>query len=192
MSRPAALSCPSKVCARRDVYCQSWLKFANLRGACQPCPSWLPTFGSTGQLHAPPIFSSRSRPIHFGAYPLHRLARLDGPASLEGVETPVLSFARPEDPESIVNAMAEHQAMLDTIRDGLVNGARSDIPYDPKERTNHLKSFGNFNDASSVGIGALSPDHGLRRRAAILRSMTLRNDQQQQTKTLAAGIDRCG
>ena len=36
-----------------------------------------------------------------------------------------LSFMRAEDPLSIVNAMREHQAMLDAIRDGLVNARRS-------------------------------------------------------------------
>ena len=37
-----------------------------------------------------------------------------------------------------VDAMAEHQAMLDTIRDGLVNSAVADIPSDPEERSRHL------------------------------------------------------
>ncbi|MEC8643538.1 MAG: hypothetical protein VXZ67_11540, partial [Pseudomonadota bacterium] len=74
------------------------------------------------------LFSSRNRPIHYGEYPLHRLRRQDGGADLDGCYTDFLSFTRPQNPESIVNAMAEHQAMLDTIRDGLVNGVVSDIP----------------------------------------------------------------
>ena len=65
---------------------------------------------------------------------------------LTGCRTDFLSFSRPDDPESIVNAMAEHQAMLDTIRDGLLNGTRADILADLRERSNHLKSFGYFND----------------------------------------------
>ncbi|HCV87629.1 MAG TPA: hypothetical protein DGU02_00450, partial [Alphaproteobacteria bacterium] len=65
------------------------------------------------------LFSSKSRPLHFGNYPLHRLVHQDDMPMLDGVVTPELSFHRPEDPDSIVNAMAEHQAMLDTIRDGL-------------------------------------------------------------------------
>ena len=85
------------------------------------------------------LFSSKDRPIHLGEYPLHRLRRQDGSVDLTGCRTDFLSFSRPEDPGSIVNAMAEHQAMLDTIRDGLVNGAVSDIPDDPVERSNHLK-----------------------------------------------------
>ena len=137
------------------------------------------------------IFSSKSRPVHFGNYPLHRLRRQDETPELDGVATPDLSFNRPEDPQSIVNAMAEHQAMLDTIRDGLVNGAVSDIPQDPKERSNHLKSFGYFNDASMVGIAALSGDLWLaapQRNPAIDDLADMINNR--QTKTLAAGIDQ--
>jgi len=137
------------------------------------------------------LFSSKSRPIHYGNYPLHRLIRQNKPPFLGGVDTPPLSFHRPDDPESIVNAMSEHQAMLDTIRDGLVNGVVSDIPEDPNERSRHLKSFGCFQDASMVGIGPLIPECWLdtpRRNPAIddLAEMI----KNRQTKTLAAGIDQ--
>ena len=40
---------------------------------------------------------------------------------------------RPDAPESLVNAMAEYQAMMDAIRDGLVNKARAECPEDPEE-----------------------------------------------------------
>ena len=92
------------------------------------------------------LFSSKSRPIHYGNYPLHRLRRRDDRPDLSGLASQNLSFRRPEDPESIVNAMAEHQAMLDTICDGLVNGVVSEIPDNPDERSKHLKSYGYFND----------------------------------------------
>ena len=137
------------------------------------------------------LFSSKNRPIHLGEYPLHRLRRQDGPADFAGCRTDFLSFSRPEDPESIVNAMAEHQAMLDTIRDGLVNGAVSDIPDDPVERSNHLKSFGYFNDASMVGIGPVTDamwlDAPVRNPAIDDLAEMVRT---RQTKTLAAGIDQ--
>ena len=101
-----------------------------------------------------------------------------------------LSFHRPENPESIVNAMGEFQAMMDAIRDGFVNKATADIPADPVERANHLKAFGYFNDASMVGIGPL-PD------AALLKEPIRNPDidrlahalKTRQTKTLASGID---
>ena len=137
------------------------------------------------------LFSSKSRPVHYGLYPLHRLKRVDQFGSLADVTSAEISFSRPQDPHSIVNAMSDHQAMLDTIRDGLVNGARADIPEDPETRSQHLKSFGYFNDASMVGIGPLVDDGWLpapRLNPAIdaLADMV----QTTQTKTLAAGIDQ--
>ena len=136
------------------------------------------------------IFSSRSRPVHYGSYPLHRLARVPGPANIAGCGATRISFSRPERPHSIVNAMAEHQAMMDTIRDGLVNGARAEIPEDPAARANHIKSFGYFCDASMVGIGRLDAGAWLDAPVenpdvvALARMISTR-----QTKTLASGID---
>ncbi|GFE65526.1 hypothetical protein KIN_26000 [Litoreibacter roseus] len=101
-----------------------------------------------------------------------------------------LSFHRPEHPESIVNAMGEFQAMLDAIRDGLVNPAVSDMTDDPTERANHLKAFGYFSDATMVGVGPLLPDAMLpqpRRNPDIDRLAEALKTR--QTKTLAAGID---
>ena len=86
--------------------------------------------------------------------------------------------------------MSDHQAMLDTIRDGLVNGAMADITEDPAIRAQHLKSFG-FNDASMVGVGPLVDDLWLpapRRNPGIDALATM--VQTTQTKTLAAGIDQ--
>ena len=139
------------------------------------------------------IFSSKSRPIHYGSYALHRLNRLDGMPSaqeLASLSTSFLRFDRPEDPHNIVNAMASHQAMLDAIRDGLVNKARAEIPDDLQERSQHLKSFGYFCDASMVGIGPIDE--------SIWLDQAVHNDdvddlisqlRTRQTKTLAAGID---
>jgi hypothetical protein len=66
-----------------------------------------------------------------------------------------LSFRRPGDPLSIVNAMAEYQATMDALRDGLVNRNRASCPASPVERARHLKAFGYFCDASMVGVGPL-------------------------------------
>ncbi|NVK95457.1 reductive dehalogenase [Ruegeria pomeroyi] len=137
------------------------------------------------------FFSDRDRPVHMGPYPLERLARREAVADLSTVpQIPVLSFHRPERPESIVNAMGEFQAMLDAIRDGLVNPARAEISADPLERANHLKAFGYFNDASMMGCGPLPAEALLpapRRNPDIDRlAEALRT---RQTKTLASGID---
>jgi len=125
-----------------------------------------------------------------GPYPLERLKRI-ATADMRGLPAPApLSFHRPDAPENIVNAMADYQAMMDAIRDGLVNRVRSECPDTPEERTNHLKSFGYFSDASMVGVCAMNEDAMLRtpwRNPDIDR---LAHDlKTRQTKTLASGID---
>jgi len=136
------------------------------------------------------FFSDATRPVHLGPYPLERLAR--GPMPDLSAVPPMrpLSFARPEDPASLVNAMADHQAMMDAIRDGLVNRTRSTVPDDPQARADHLKAFGYFSDAAMVGVGPVPEaallaepvvNPGIDRLAEDLRT--------KQTKTLASGID---
>ncbi|MEM1047129.1 MAG: reductive dehalogenase [Pseudomonadota bacterium] len=137
------------------------------------------------------FFSDKARPVHLGPYPLERLTRRPDQPDLSAVP-PMrsLDFDRPQDPLSIVNAMGEYQAMLDAIRDGLVNKARAECPDDPAARADHLKAFGYFSDASMVGTcaldaGALLPEPirnpHIDRLAEDLRT--------RQTKTLASGID---
>ncbi len=134
------------------------------------------------------LFSHKTRPVHLGGYALERLARGPMPDLSQVAPFVPLRFERADD--SLVNAMADHQAMMDAIRDGLVNRAQADIPPDPVERANHLKAFGYFSDAAMVGVGLL-PDAarletpvvnpGIAALAEALRS--------RQTKTLASGID---
>ena len=94
------------------------------------------------------LFSSKSRPMHLGPFPLERLRRLHAPHDqLPDTPIPVLRFERPETPQSICNAMAPFQAMMDVLRDGPINTAGAVIPDSPVERANHLKSFGYYNDA---------------------------------------------
>ena len=136
------------------------------------------------------LFSDRSRPVHLGPWPLERLARTDRADLSEVPLTEPLSFRPSGAPASIAHAMDEYQSMMDAIRDGLVNSARSEIPADPRAHAEHLKAFGYFSDASMVG-SCLLPDEarlarpfrnsGIDRLAEALRT--------RQTKTLAAGID---
>jgi reductive dehalogenase len=137
------------------------------------------------------FFSDKDRPAYMGPYPTERLARLGTAADLS--ITPAmaqLQFTRPDDPRSIVNAMREHQAMLDAIRDGLINGAVAETPTDPQERADHLKAFGYFADAALVGVCKL-PDDALLPTPYVNPDVArLANDlKTRQTKTLAAGID---
>jgi len=136
------------------------------------------------------FFSDKNRPVHMGQYPLERLKRVARMPDLRAVPalTP-LSFVRPEDPVSIVNAMGEYQAMLDAIRGGMVNKAVADVPEDLRERANHLKGFGYFCDASMIGACEIRPEMLIEpyRNPDIDR---LAEDlKTRQTKTLAAGID---
>jgi reductive dehalogenase len=137
------------------------------------------------------FFSDKDRPVHMGPYPNELLARQSHLPDLDAVPAmQQLQFERSSDPASVVNAMREHQAMLDAIRDGLVNGAVAEAPSDPTERVNHLKAFGYFADAAVVG-SCLIP------RTARLQSAFQNPDvarlahdlKTRQTKTLASGID---
>ena len=104
------------------------------------------------------FFSDKDRPVHMGPYPNERLARVDGLADLTRVPAmQQLSYQRDTDPRSVINAMREHQAMLDAIRDGLINTAVAEAPTDPQVRADHLKAFGYFADAAIVGVCKL-PD----------------------------------
>ncbi|MGB7316390.1 MAG: reductive dehalogenase [Planktotalea sp.] len=137
------------------------------------------------------FFSTKNRPFHMGPYPCERLSRLNGLADLTHVPPmAVLSFSDLKTPHSLVNAMGDYQAMMDAVRDGLVNGVRSDVPTDLDERAQHVKSYGYFADASMMGICRL-PE------AARLSEPTRNPDIDRlaeelltkQTKTLASGID---
>ncbi|WP_373635609.1 2Fe-2S iron-sulfur cluster-binding protein [Yoonia sp. SS1-5] len=137
------------------------------------------------------FFSDKDRPVHMGPYPSELLGRASTMPDLQTVPPmQQVSFNRANDPFSIVNAMREHQAMLDAIRDGLINKAVADAPTDPQERADHLKAFAYFADAAVAGT-CLLPDSALLtapfqnpdvdRLAQDLRT--------RQTKTLASGID---
>ncbi len=136
------------------------------------------------------FFSTKKRPIHLGPYPLERLERMDTVDLGEVPSMTRLSFHRPENPVSIVNAMTEHQAMMDAIRDGIVNPVRATIPACPEERANHLKAFGYFADASMIGTSLLPPSARLVRPTRNPDIDRLAHDlRTRQTKTLASGID---
>lgn len=137
------------------------------------------------------FFSDKGRPVHKGPYPLERLARSEEPPDLGSVPPPSpVSLHRPDAPASIVNAMAEYQAMLDAIRDGIPNSSKADCPAGLQERANHLKAFGYFSDASMVGICKIEPEAMLAEPFRNQDLDRLADDlRTRQTKTLASGID---
>lgn len=137
------------------------------------------------------FFSTDNRPVHMGPYPTERLARLDYLPDLAKVPaSKQLVFNRPDDPQSIINAMRDHQAMLDAIRGGLINKQVAQAPADPDERAQHLKSFGYFADAAVVGT-CLVPLQALLNEPHVNPDVIGLNHKLQtgQTKTLTAGID---
>ncbi|MEM7752309.1 MAG: 4Fe-4S double cluster binding domain-containing protein, partial [Pseudomonadota bacterium] len=136
------------------------------------------------------IFSDAKRPVHLGPYPLERLKRVET-AELTGLPTfEALAFQNLTAPESLTNAMAEYQAMMDAIRDGLVNKAQAECPTDPTDRANHLKAFGYFSDTAMVGVCRLDPETHLNTPFRNPDIDRLADDlKTRQTKTLASGID---
>ena len=135
------------------------------------------------------FFSHKNRPVHLGPFPMEKLARGDMPDLARLAPRPALTFDD-ANPQSLIHAMAEYQAMMDAIRDGLVNRVRSAIPDDPTERANHLKAFGYFSDASMVGVGPLPPEARLGQPIRNPGIDALADDlRTRQTKTLASGID---
>ncbi|WP_224816104.1 2Fe-2S iron-sulfur cluster-binding protein [Hasllibacter sp. MH4015] len=137
------------------------------------------------------FFSDKDRPVHMGRYPSELLARRADLSDLSKVPAHgQVSFDRPDAPHSIVNAMREHQAMLDAIRDGLINGSVAECPPDPVERANHLKAFAYFADAALAGACRLPDEAMLETPFKNPDVDRLAEDlKTRQTKTLAAGID---
>jgi reductive dehalogenase len=137
------------------------------------------------------FFSDRNRPVHMGPYPLERLTRSEAMPDLGAAPPPRrVDFRRPDAPSSIVNAMGEYQAMMDAIRDGLVNRTKAGCPDDPQERADHLKAFGYFCDAAMVGTCRLPEAAMLAEPFANPDIDRLAQDlRTRQTKTLASGID---
>ncbi|MGR3713527.1 MAG: reductive dehalogenase [Shimia sp.] len=137
------------------------------------------------------FFSTKNRDPHLGPYPLERLKRVSNlPDMVALPRWAPLSFDRLETPHSLVNAMGEYQAMMDAIRDGLVNPERGAAPEDPDERAKHMKAFGYFQDTTMIGICPVPAQAMLAEAARNPDIDRLAHDlRTKQTKTLASGID---
>ena len=136
------------------------------------------------------FFSYKNRPMHLGPYPLEDLARTDAPPDLGSLPNPVPVAFQTDRIDSIVNAMRDYQAMLDATRDGIVKAEVAAIPLDPQTRSDHLKAFGYYCDASMVGICKIPPQcflpEAIHNPDVQRLSETLAS---KQTSTLASGID---
>ncbi len=137
------------------------------------------------------LFSTKNRAIHKGPYPTERLIRVDTIPNLADIlPAEPLTLRTPEEPTRLTNAMADYQAMMDVLRVGKAAELRSACPEDETERSQHIKSFGYFNDASDIGICKLSN--------SVMLDTPVRNKDidalsdfidTKQTTTLASGID---
>lgn len=137
------------------------------------------------------LFSDKKRPVHLGPYPLESLARQHEHPDLHTVPPyQPLRFYQANAPHSIVNAMSEHQAMLDAIRHGVVNSVAAQCPDDARVRAEHLKAFGYFSDAAMVGVCRLPASARLAEPVTNPDIARLAHQlQTRQTRTLASGID---
>jgi hypothetical protein len=136
------------------------------------------------------LFSTRSRPVHLGPFPLERLPRRAGlPDLLEVPAMRPLSFDDP-DPLSLSHAMARYIGMFDLVRDGPVQAAPAEVPDDPDERARHLKAAATYFDCSMVGICELP---GAARLAEPIRNPMVgalgEELERSQPKSFAAGMD---
>lgn len=100
------------------------------------------------------LFSYRNRPVHLGSYPMELLDVADDVAvDLNTLPSCIpLEVVPIDDPKSIRHAINDYISLLDTNRDGGVAPGKSEIPDDLQERSNNLKAFGHFMDATFVGI----------------------------------------
>ena len=99
------------------------------------------------------LFSYKGRAMHLGPYPLEKLKRCHNTPDYTSVpDMEALAFDKPNMPVSIVHAMGEYQATLDALRAGCIQNTKATIPHDPNERSQHLKAFGYFCDASIMGV----------------------------------------
>ena len=137
------------------------------------------------------FFSYKNRPVHKGPFPLELLARSENMPDLSVVPAMrTLSFHDSDNRDNLINAMAPYAAMLDAIRDGFVKKERGELPADLLERSNHLKSFAYYHDASQVAICELTEEMYLGAPVSNPDVAALAHDlASKQTKTLASGID---
>lgn len=98
------------------------------------------------------LFSHKNRPVHFGPFPLERLARTQ--VSVNAVTSPKpegLQIENPASPHSLVNGMRDYFNVLDRMRVGDIAPNKAPIPDDLTERANHLKAACYYLDASMAG-----------------------------------------
>ena len=106
------------------------------------------------------LFSYKDRPVHLGRYPQEELTRTDAPVDFSAVP-PMRRLREKHDPESIAHSIHRFLALMDSVRDGDDVHAPAEIPADPKERAEHLKSAACYFDAALVSTCGIEKAHFL-------------------------------
>ncbi len=103
------------------------------------------------------LFSNKQRPTHLGPYPLERLPRAEEIPSYTPASAPEpLEIVDSANLYSVANALPRSFDLYRRLRDGKVRADEAVIPTDPSARSQHLKSFCYFLDASQVGVCAIA------------------------------------
>ncbi|HWL19921.1 MAG TPA: 2Fe-2S iron-sulfur cluster-binding protein [Bradyrhizobium sp.] len=108
------------------------------------------------------LFSHRDRAMHLGQLPMERLGR-GVEATLDPIRTDGL-LRGAFDSVHLGRSISDFMCALDAVREGGLSEEKAEIPDDPVERSNHLKSAGYFLDATLTGISELRPAHFLETR----------------------------
>ena len=113
------------------------------------------------------VFSHKQRPVHLGAYPLERLARLSDatarPPGLNGRVPARPSEGVAEGPAGMGHAFAKYIELFDSLRTGAVSTSRAPIPDDPDEIAANIKASMYFLDADMAGVCVAPADAWLER-----------------------------
>ncbi|WP_343231126.1 2Fe-2S iron-sulfur cluster-binding protein [Thalassovita aquimarina] len=137
------------------------------------------------------LFSTKSRPVHLGPFPMERIRRTDRHPALAQVSTPAGPVAGEKPALSIAHAISRYQAMLDIVRDGQVMAETSEIPDDPVARANHLKAAGYYFDATMMGVCRIAPEHWLDDQIENPATEGIRDELRKgQPKVFSGGIDQ--
>jgi len=103
------------------------------------------------------FFSNKSRPYHFGPYPLERLQR---DSTLASVELSLPPVARPSeqaaDRKGFAATIEKYRQVFHALREDLPASEQAPVPNDLERRSVDIKGSAYFLNASQVGICSLS------------------------------------
>ena len=104
------------------------------------------------------FFSNKSRPYHFGPYPLERLQR---DSTLASVELSLPPVARPSeqaaDRKGFAATIEKYRQVFHALREDLPASEQAPVPNDLERRSVDIKGSAYFLNASQVGWHMTTP-----------------------------------